>query len=329
MMNDIKKLLQLSTDSCYTNVYKVLRELGGNVQAGKDSYIFCDFNYKMSTMLVCHIDTVDDQGGNVTLKDIVEYKGVITNNVGGYVLGADDRAGVYAVLKILRNRYNKKLPLPPVLFTLGEEFGGIGVREFIRDDLLDDKKINFIIEPDRKGAKEYVVYHEPPEEVDKYVQSFGWHKQKGCYSDIYDLTDAYLIPSINVSIGYYLQHTDKEFLVVKEMEESIKTIERMLGDQFSDKLYVGHPGCDGNTEQYEPFDWDAKESLDLLLDEVLVDGVECPMCGCDYYNCTCGYVAEKLCGTMSYKEVDILLNYFLAEDDPLHLEVDNYEFGVF
>ena len=72
--------------------------------------------------LVAHLDTVFEK----PVKDLYydTRKNVLWSPEG---LGADDRAGVYAILHILRNT-----PLrPSVIFTTDEELGGLGAESLV------------------------------------------------------------------------------------------------------------------------------------------------------------------------------------------------------
>jgi len=148
--------------------------------------------------LVAHLDTVR---GTDKLHPYVVNS--IMRNKGG-VLGADDRAGVYSLYRLLEICAEDGVPFPSVLLTFGEECGGIGVKQFIADFNKPPADTTMFIELDRQGANEYVYYSGSlPAEIRSYVESWGFVEAHGSYSDITDLTAAYHVPSVNLSGGYY------------------------------------------------------------------------------------------------------------------------------
>jgi len=160
--------------------------------------------------LVAHIDTVHKQ--KPSKKDIVQTGDVLSNSKGG--LGADDRAGIYALLQLRDLPYN-------LLFTNYEETGGIGVKQAIHDlsDLLSTNTC--FVEIDRKGTKHYVDYVGAEQEFLNLFETRGLAPEFGSYSDIYDLSSELSIASVNLACGYYDQHTPIESLNLKELQAVI------------------------------------------------------------------------------------------------------------
>lgn len=185
--------------------------------------------------LVAHIDTVRTE---IKPLRLIETDGVI--RAVNSVLGADDRAGVFAIAELYKNAKNGAKP--SILLTNDEEIGGIGVKAFCAEYDKLPFECNLFIELDRKGANDYVSYNELPLEVEAYIEGFGFEAGIGSYSDIQDLTDCYLVPSVNLSIGYYNQHTKNEFLVIDTMMATINRVARILQNPI-EALY-----------QVEPFD---------------------------------------------------------------------------
>lgn len=176
-------------------------------------------------VLVAHIDTVRHSNK----VDIKITDNVISNSRG--ILGADDRAGVYMLLNVYS--YVKEVGgiVPQFLFTNFEESFGVGVSKFIKHDHLNKENVKFFIEADRLGRDQYVNYHSLPDVLAKFVESFGYKHAHGSYSDIHNLTAAYKIPSVNISAGYYFQHTPSEILnwayVNESLDKLIKIVENM------------------------------------------------------------------------------------------------------
>lgn len=188
----------------------------------------------------------------------------VTNNIiSGDGLGADDRAGVFACL-YLRNKF----PNVPVLFTNFEESGGKGMEAFVTYHIDLVGNVNMAIAIDRKGAGHYVTYNDLPKKCRRYVQSFGWHEETGSFSDIEIFTDKFEIPSINVSCGYYNQHTKSELLVIDELYLTISRLERMIKNPIAKLHRV-------KKKVYKSW-WGSKEDSYGYADNVRY--VVCPYC---------------------------------------------------
>lgn len=174
--------------------------------------------------LVAHLDTVFDFPPQELFYDR-DKDTILTLGQGA---GFDDRAGVYAILKILTEW--KDVP-PTIIFTLGEEDYGVGAREAASDGLKEKaKRLKYMIELDRQGKDDCVFYQCISRDFQSYVSSFGFKKQPGSYSDIYFLMDEWQTCGVNLSIGYYDEHTDYEYLRPSQMEVTIIRVLKMLKD---------------------------------------------------------------------------------------------------
>lgn len=136
-------------------------------------------------------------------------------------LGADDRAGVWAILTLLSRGY-----LPSVLFLDGEEQGGLGAKAAAKS--LRTPKVRYIVELDREGRNDCVFYDCYNPKFTKYIESFGFEENYGTFSDISTLCPAWQIAGVNLSVGYYGQHTLGEHLRIPEMEATIDKVQKML-----------------------------------------------------------------------------------------------------
>lgn len=173
--------------------------------------------------LVAHMDSWADYDRGIEL--IV--KGNTVKNRNG-ILGADDRAGVYAILRILESCKKSGIPLPPVILTDGEENGCIGAQRFT-EEIDFEGKAGLLIELDRKGANEYVHYNGYlPATIRAFVEAFGYEEKIGISSDIMCLTEAFGIPSVNLSIGFHDAHSREESLNLDHLEVTIKRVLEML-----------------------------------------------------------------------------------------------------
>jgi len=186
-----------------------------------NNYVF--YRSDSPILLQAHVDTVRDEK-----KDLIIYGDKILYANG--ILGADDRAGIYGILEVV-NLCKEVGVLPNILLTNHEESGGKGMRVFTNKMKAKAlKHINLCVALDRQGVGEYVTYNELPDEVDNYMNWFGFIEHEGSFSDCQIFCSKYKIPSVNVSVGYHHQHTASECL---HMDELDLTIDRLVDIMLS------------------------------------------------------------------------------------------------
>lgn len=243
MNNQLKQILTWTNEEMMSFIRTFpsnIRKLEGN------DFVFIEGTKGTPFVLVAHVDTLPRK------KVKLVQKGVVVTNQHG-LLGADDRAGVYAALQT----YLVAKIKPHLLFTDREEVGGVGAKEVARA-MECPEGVRLLIELDRKSCNEYVVYQDQQKGVHSYIQRFGFKEDFGSYSDIADIGPAWNCASVNLSVGYYNQHTEKESLHVDELNLTIDRLLRMLTDPIAkaypppENLYEGYGFCD----QYCPGDWD-------------------------------------------------------------------------
>jgi hypothetical protein len=324
-----------------------------------------DFVYAVGTApitIVAHMDTVRDpqlREGEKPRYDyhinkpynLQQYNNVLWNADG--VLGADDRAGVFGCIELMRMCKKHKLQMPSIILTNGEESGGKGVGVFVATEAFkkwDKGNTRLFVEMDRQGCNDWVTYgSDLPKEVVSYVESFGFRKSHGSYSDICDLQEEYLIPSVNVSIGYYQQHSANEHLHIDEMYMTIHRIMAMFKDPI-EQLYPVKPkvrygswnngaweanrqpgkkhtqtttsqtttigttakGTGSATEWIDP-------TGDTFIDDVLdktTQGGFCLTCGHHWTDCeedSCGEMMALLQAWLSEKQMEAMVKTYLSK----------------
>lgn len=157
--------------------------------------------------LVAHMDTVH----KIPVQDLFydREKNVMWSPQG---LGADDRAGVYSMIEILRHGYK-----PTLILTTDEEIGALGASALVRDYPEPPCELNFLIELDRRGGNDCVFYDCDNESFETYIENYGFETAWGSFSDISYICPAWKIAGVNLSIGYYSEHTDRETLYIDKM----------------------------------------------------------------------------------------------------------------
>jgi len=241
------------------------------------------------TLFSAHVDTVHRTAG----RQSVEYDhemGIMlkTQNAGATdndCLGADDGAGVWVLLQMIR------ADIPGTYaFHYGEEVGGIGSSTIAREHTAWLAQFDRAIAVDRKGTED-VITHQGwgrccsdafakalAEQLNAYGHAFK-PSNGGVFTDTANYTDD--IPECtNLSCGYDAQHTphenlDVEFLIrlkdamIEVDWESLPTVRR-AGD--TESLYSAYGGYGSNfgtyrrapIEKYTPEEVDGAEELDRL-----------------------------------------------------------------
>ena len=202
-----------------------IEELGYATQES-DGWLFG--TGKLPVLLVAHMDTVHKK----QVTDIYYSKGeAAVTAVEG--IGGDDRCGVYMALELARVLHCH------LLFTEDEEVGCVGARKFAslippaleqknaaKKDLLNG--IKYIVQFDRKNAKDAVFYNCDNKEFTEMVLRYGFTKEWGSYSDISEVAPALGVAAVNLSCGYYNPHTTNEYIRINEMLAQMERATEMI-----------------------------------------------------------------------------------------------------
>ena len=168
--------------------------------------------------LVAHLDTV----GYAPPTEIYHDK---EQNVmwSPQLLGADDRAGVYAIIRLVKAGFR-----PTIILTLNEETGCLGAKKMAEMDNPLPPHTRYLIQLDRRGSNDAVFYSCNNKKFIKYITSFGFQEAQGTYSDISVLCPSWKICGVNLSVGYYDEHSTNERLFLTELYTTIDKVKKML-----------------------------------------------------------------------------------------------------
>lgn len=184
-----------------------------------DHYIYAKGEIPIA--LVAHMDTVHKHLPEQIYWD--KKEDIIWSPQG---LGADDRAGVFAILQIIAFGYK-----PHIIFTADEEIGGIGASLIAkRDNPFDD--LRYVIEFDRKGLDDCVFYDCDNPDFIEYISCFGFKEEFGTYSDICEFCPDWGVAGVNLSVGYFNEHTFSEYLVSSILLDTISKVCEMLDEDI-------------------------------------------------------------------------------------------------
>lgn len=216
-LKSIEQFFQLTQESLLKVMSKYLKTKYDKVYISND-YLMAIGN--ISVAVVAHLDTVFTTPPENIFYDRV--KNVMWSPEG---LGADDRAGVYAIIQLLKRGLR-----PTVIFTTDEEKGALGASALIGNFPEAPVELNYIIQLDRRGSVDCVFYDCDNPTFESYVESFGFVTAYGTFSDISVICPAWEVAGVNLSIGYIDEHSYSELLYIGNMLSTIDKVAKMLKD---------------------------------------------------------------------------------------------------
>lgn len=228
-MRELLDLLKMDQFKVKKYVTKQLKK-AGYMPIVADGFVYAEGDIPIG--MIAHMDTVCTAPPRWVNND----NGVISNSNKKDCLGADDRAGIYGILHLIREGYR-----PTVIFTEDEEIGCVGADKFAQCGFELD--LNYLIELDRQGIDDAVYYECDNVDFEDYITSFGFKTAMGSYSDISKIAPQLGVSAVNLSIGYHGQHTSREILIISQMLRTIKRVSTMLDDangvkfEWVDKSY--------------------------------------------------------------------------------------------
>lgn len=212
----MKQLCKMKQETLKRTLYRYLKNNYSNVTK-TNSYIIAEGNIPIC--LVAHMDTVFKTCPEEIYYD--ENKKVMWSPQG---LGADDRAGIYAIVKIIEDGYR-----PSIIFTADEEKGGLGARALVKDyPECPFLNLKAIIELDRQGKNDCVFYECDNEDFTAYIKSFGFEPEWGSFSDISFIAPDWGVAAVNLSVGYFDEHSYVERLFCEYLDDTIQKVKKIL-----------------------------------------------------------------------------------------------------
>ena len=229
----LERLVSLNQKDLHKTMQVYLKSKYSNVITTKD-YIVAIGDIPIA--LVAHMDTVFSFPVQHLYYD--QQKGVLWSPEG---LGADDRAGVFAILQIIKFGLR-----PSIILTTDEEKGCIGASKLAEKEC-PIPGLKYMIELDRRGTNDCVFYDCYNPEFIKYVESFGFVERYGSFSDITFLMSYWDICGVNLSVGYEDEHSQTETLHINALYATIEKVKKMLQQkEIPDFEY---------DELASPYDW--------------------------------------------------------------------------
>lgn len=177
---------------------------------------------KVYNCVVGHLDINQskcDDFSVVIVKDtwIVGFDNIKGEQVG---LGHDDKIGVYFALEMLERFDTLKC-----FFPLDEEIGCIGTRASEKTWF---KNVGFMVQLDRRGSTDIsshtngtrVVTNNTMSKLLPVLKEYGFEWKETMYTDVGELVKQNSKQGVNISTGYYREHSSEERLNIHEYENS-------------------------------------------------------------------------------------------------------------
>jgi hypothetical protein len=185
-------------------------------------------------ILVSHMDTVFAVPPHTFYYD--QEQTVLWSPEG---LGADDRAGVYAIIELIERGFR-----PSIVLTQYEERGGVGADALVEiHKQCPFKNCKAIIQLDRRGYDDSVYYDCDNAQFEETINCYGFKTALGTFSDISIIAPVWGIAAVNLSCGYEREHFPTETLNLTWLNSTIEKVANMLKDcdTWSDYAYIPKP----------------------------------------------------------------------------------------
>lgn len=199
-----------------------------NTENDHGSYLFVKGSIPI--VLIAHLDTVFQFPPTENEIFYDEAKNVMWSPRG---LGADDRAGILAILELVKKGFR-----PYILLTQGEEDGGQGALDFLQSHPQAPEGIHFLIELDRANRKDCVFYECDNRDFVNFISSFGFSETEGVFTDISLICPVWGIAGVNLSVGYFFEHSCTEFLNYNFLFETIDKVSNILSSETKKYRYI-------------------------------------------------------------------------------------------
>lgn len=222
----LTKLMRLKQEQILEFMYKFLIKNGYKEIIFNKEYIIAYGDIPVA--LLAHADTVFKSPPMDFFYDRVNE--VLWSPQG---MGADDRAGIFAITKIVNAGYH-----PHIIITTDEECGGIGACAIAEDmpNFAPEHQLCFMIQLDRQGKEDSVYYECDNKDFEKYINSFGFVTAEGTFTDISIIAPEWKVAAVNLSIGYVREHTFTETLYVESMYATIDKVKKLLSAESFTKF---------------------------------------------------------------------------------------------
>lgn len=236
------------------------------------------------TCVVSHQDINQNQIDSVSIVQTSKLIIGVDNSTGLQCgIGADDKCGVYFALHCLKTMESVKC-----LFTVDEEVGAVGAYEA---DISFMEDVNFIIQLDRNSWEndissetngEVVVSQDFMSASSRVLNKYNYDYTVCMFTDVGVLAPASNLCGINISAGYFDEHTEIERISIPHFINAIAFAEELIEVMAGQKWENNYDISRENPEEYYHYcsGWDFKKEDDSYVQDCINIG-ECPLCACN------------------------------------------------
>ena len=221
----LKNLLTFNQTELFEHiVHKVSKNNNYNITVSPKSGIIVTPKAVDKYPLICsHLDTINDSKKIKLQNSDVEIDGDIiklSQNSQAKCLGGDDRCGVYTALQLI----DLNAPFGFAFFC-DEEIGCIG-SSILAKDIDENESITAFIGLDRRGLDNVAVYGYDNSDLIRLFENEGYIEVDGSITDVSVLSEqsSRNLACVNLSVGYYNEHTKMEFINIYGIQRAIKTL---------------------------------------------------------------------------------------------------------
>jgi putative aminopeptidase FrvX len=243
--SDFIKLCSYTQEELYKTLHTTLELMKYNVYTNEQDgskYIYATHSSEpINITLIAHLDTMFSNGG----KNIVCTGNLISSPQG---LGADDRAGVYGILQVIK-KYKCN-----VLFVCDEEYGQKGSKNFVRSPYFDEftKTNNFLISLDLSGKNRMKFYDTTNKDFINAISKITNFKIEDSGTHIADLSilvkgyksdttgaefDGCGLAGVNLCCGYKNEHHLNEYIDMDVLNNTINITKTIIAELKDKKFY--------------------------------------------------------------------------------------------
>lgn len=213
------------------------------IEMDNEKNLFITKNINNSTYMPCiiaHMDTVfyfDFPRKLIQNGNFISAINAKTKKSCG--LTADDSNGIYCALRLLN-----VLPAIKICFTTQEEVGGIGALK-ATENVEFFKNVNFLLQADRKGHSDIIIHTNGEKiaseafitDISPIIKKYDYTFERGIFTDVGEIACEIGISGINISCGYYNEHTEKEICNIQELHKCLNLMKKIITTIRNKKPY--------------------------------------------------------------------------------------------
>ena len=237
-MKTINELLLMSQTELYDYIVSVC--IASRLEYEIDKRYITLNSISDKPMLCVHLDTINTSS-NIVLQpwEVITGHTTIQLNPSSKAkcLGGDDRCGVWIALQLIEDIASGKLLADSYSFGFfcDEETGGHGSAMFSEQTPVFPTAL---IGLDRRnktmGVAEVATYGYDNDKLIAIATNYGYSEQYGSFTDASNIAGESSVACINLSIGYNMEHTSKEYIGIDDM---LYTLQFLRGIPFGNTLF--------------------------------------------------------------------------------------------